>query len=150
MNGVLWGAPKRTNNQRERREQTHVVNWFRNKYPDTLLVASANGGRRDKNVGALMKKEGVLAGMPDLTVYTAKRGYHGLFIEFKPTPETHTKKKATLSILQKERCAKLNAEGYYALGCWGLNEAIKVMDWYMENIDVEEYARSHNRQASYR
>lgn len=124
-------TPKRRAVQRERIEQTHVVSWFRHKYTTTLIVASANGGLRDKLTAALMKSEGVLAGMPDLMVCTARHGFHGLFMEFKPSPALHTKKKAPVSNSQKTRIPVLRGEGYYVTVCWGLSEAIKVLDWYM-------------------
>lgn len=115
--------------QRERKEQEWLVQWFWLKYKDELIVASANGGRRDLREAANMKREGVLPGMPDLQIFKAKRGYHGLLIEMK-APGNALVAKGRLSMVQKSRINKLNAEGYFAKAAWGWLEARELIDWY--------------------
>lgn len=116
--------------QWERREQTCLVQWFRLKYKDILIAASANGGRRNAFEAANMKREGVLAGMPDIQVCRASRHYHGLFIELK-TPKSEKHAAGIVSPLQKQRLSKLMDEGYYAVACWGWLQAQDVIDWYL-------------------
>lgn len=48
--------------------QRACVTWFRLQYPKYLIYANANGGKRSKIEAAIMKAEGVTAGVPDLTV----------------------------------------------------------------------------------
>lgn len=117
--------------QRERKEQEYLVQWFKLKYRDILIVASANGGARDPRQGAHMKREGVCAGFPDLGIYKACKGYHGLFIELK-APKTATQPAGRLSPLQKLRLAQLNAEGYLAVARWGWLEGKETIDAYLE------------------
>ncbi len=116
--------------QWERREQSWLVKWFKLKYKDILIVASANGGARDAKQAALMKGEGVCAGFPDLGIYKANRGYHGLFIEMK-VDKTERHAKGVLSALQKERLQYLMDEGYYAIVCYGWLQGKEVIDWYL-------------------
>lgn len=115
-------------------EQAAVIDWFRLRYKDVLIVASANGGLRNKRTAIRLKKLGVLAGMPDLNIVRAAHGYHGLFIEMKD-PGAKGRRKGTVSTVQISRLNKLNAEGYYAVACWGFKEAKAVIDWYLSEND---------------
>lgn len=63
--------------------QCSCVRWFRYNYPEYVIFAIPNGGNRSAVTGAIMKKEGVLAGVADLFVMIPNRHYHGLFIEMK-------------------------------------------------------------------
>lgn len=68
---------------RESQLQSACVKWFRLQYPDRVLFAIPNGGRRGKVEAAIMKGEGVLAGVADVFIMTSGNGVRGLFIEFK-------------------------------------------------------------------
>ena len=48
-----------------------------------FLVAIPNGGKRDARTGALMKKEGAVAGMADLVLFHPWDDTRPLFIEMK-------------------------------------------------------------------
>lgn len=63
--------------------QCECVRWFRYQYPTRTLFAIPNGGNRSAITGAIMKKEGVLAGVADLFLMSSNGTYHGLFIEMK-------------------------------------------------------------------
>jgi hypothetical protein len=52
----------------EHLEQVRLVSWFRKTYPDTRILAIPNGGIRSASQGAVLKAEGVSAGVPDLFV----------------------------------------------------------------------------------
>lgn len=57
-----------------------------------LAFAIPNGGARSKVTAAILKAEGVKAGVPDVFMPVPMGGWHGLYIEFKagsnkPTPE---------------------------------------------------------------
>lgn len=51
-----------------------------------------NGGKRDKATAAVLKRQGVKAGVPDIMLPAARAGYHGLYIELKAGENTTTKK----------------------------------------------------------
>ena len=65
-----------------------------------------NGGKRDKATAAVLKRQGVKAGVPDIMLPAARAGYHGLYIELKAGENTTTKK-------QKEWLEYLRQQGYY-------------------------------------
>tara|TARA_E500000331_G_scaffold81744_1_gene77294 strand:- start:320 stop:625 length:306 start_codon:yes stop_codon:yes gene_type:complete len=44
------------------------VNWFRAKYPHTLIFAIPNGEKRTISVATRLKAEGVTRGIPDLYI----------------------------------------------------------------------------------
>ena len=65
--------------------QRTCVSWFRAQYPDHALMRFAvpNGGGRSRIEGAIMKGEGVTAGVADLILLEARGGYGSLCIEMK-------------------------------------------------------------------
>lgn len=85
---------------RESEIQRNCVAWFRLQYPRLalLLFAVPNGGARWRTEAAIMKAEGVTAGVADLLFLYPSKGYHGLCIEMK-TPDG--KQQATQKAWQK-------------------------------------------------
>jgi len=65
--------------------QQTCVRWFRYQFPYAapFLIAVPNGGRRDAKTGALMKKEGAVAGVADLILFDPFGKKPPLFIEMK-------------------------------------------------------------------
>ena len=65
--------------------QRTCVSWFRAQYPDhaLMLFAVPNGGGRSRIEGAIMKGEGVTAGVADLILLEARGGWGSLCIEMK-------------------------------------------------------------------
>ena len=104
-------------------EQQAVVQWCF--YNRILIFAIPNGGKRNKAEAVKLKREGVKAGVPDLCVPVARRGYHGLFIEMKYGKNTTTEK-------QEEWLEVLNREGYLAKVCHGYAEAVELLKYYFE------------------
>ena len=86
---------------------------------------------------ASMKKEGKQKGYPDLIIDEPNKYYHGLRIELKRRPKTLKTKMSTahtkVSPEQEKWLRELNERGYYAVVCYGEDEAIEVIDEYMEN-----------------
>jgi len=111
-------------------EQRAVIRWAnlsKGKSPAlSLLVAIPNGGKRSRIEAAIMKGEGVRAGFPDLVLFHAAKGFHGLAIEMK------RKDGGTVSPAQKEWITALNEEGYKAVVCHGAEEAIETLRGYLK------------------
>lgn len=65
--------------------QKNCVTWFRLQYPQIgrLLFAVPNGGARNSREAAIMKGEGVTAGVADVILLFPSGGYGSLCIEFK-------------------------------------------------------------------
>ena len=69
----------------EHQLQTACFQWFNLQYPEFrgLLFAVPNGGGRSRIEAALLKAEGVVAGVADMLLLVPSKGYAGLCIEFK-------------------------------------------------------------------
>lgn len=104
--------------------QSACVKWFRYQYPGLILAAIPNGGRRDKVTGVIMKKEGVLAGMPDLLLLHPSGKYHAMAIEMKTT-------KGVQSDSQKEMQKRLTDEGYLYVVIRSFEEFVEEVEQYM-------------------
>lgn len=65
--------------------QQRCVAWFRSEYPDIapLLVAVPNAARRKVYTAAIMKREGLTAGVADLILLVSRGGFGTLCIEMK-------------------------------------------------------------------
>jgi hypothetical protein len=92
---------------------------------DIPIVHIPNEGKRSKSYGAKMKRAGLRKGFPDLFLPLARRGYHGFFIEMK-----FDRGKASQS--QIKWLKTLKGEGYATAVCYGADEAIKLINKYIE------------------
>lgn len=65
--------------------QKNCITWFRLQYPKLakLLFAIPNGGSRNRTEAAIMKGEGVTAGVSDLILLFPTPKHHALCIEMK-------------------------------------------------------------------
>jgi hypothetical protein len=96
----------------EHEEQSNFVSWFRKKYPEVLIFAIPNGGKRGIREATRLKCEGVVAGIPDLMIPEWK-----VFIEMKRIG-------GNLSAQQKEINRRLRIIDYRVFVCFGCNHAI--------------------------
>ena len=109
----------------EHDEQVAVV-----EYLDAIGVihyAIPNGCYRTKAEAARLKAEGVKAGVPDLCVPVARGGYHSLYIEMKRSDGSPS----DVGDAQAEWIQALRDEGMAAFACFGVDNAIACIDWYM-------------------
>lgn len=113
-------------------EQITVVswaNWNVNRYPELRwLFHVPNGGSRNRQEAAKFKQMGVKAGVSDLCLPYPKGIYCGLFIEMK---YGNNRQQDT----QKEFLADMAAAGHFVTTCYSAEEAIKVLEEYLELID---------------
>lgn len=109
--------------------QRQCVAWFRLQYPRyaRLLVANANGGKRNRIEAAIMKAEGVTAGVADLTLYVPTKRHHGLLVEMK----TEEGRQRTT---QKEWQTLVTAQGYRYEVCRSLDDFIEIVKDYFTEI----------------
>lgn len=108
--------------------QVACVNWFRYQYPivGKMLIAVGNGGKRDAITGAMLKAEGVLAGVSDLILLIPNNRYHGLLIEMKT-------KTGRQSAAQKEWQQDIENLNYYKyVVVRSLEEFMNVINDYLE------------------
>lgn len=108
--------------------QIRCVKWFAYQYQHLrpLLFAVPNGGRRDARTGAILKAEGVHAGVSDLLLLYPSRKYHGLCIEMK-------KKDGYQRPSQKEWQEAVEEQGYKYIVCRTIDDFIEEVNEYMNN-----------------
>lgn len=116
-------------------EQMSVMDWARwnqNAHPELeLLHHCPNGGSRNKAEAVKMKQMGVKAGIPDLCLPVPMGMYNGLYIEMKYDT-------GRLEDSQKKMLKALAAAGHYCTVCYGAEEAIRVLQEYinLKKIDT--------------
>ena len=113
----------------ESNSQIAFVRIFRALHPEmrSVLFAVPNGGARNRKTGAILKAEGVVAGVADILLLVARGGFHGLAIEFKTADGRQ-------SATQKEWQKEIEKQGYrYAL-VRSADEALDVAERYLQAI----------------
>jgi hypothetical protein len=105
-----------------------MVKWFGYKYPECTLFAIPNGHKRNAITGAILKREGVVAGVADLFLMKANQNYHGLWIEVKTD-------KGKQSESQKEFERKALREGYKYVICKNIDQFINEVETYINDND---------------
>jgi VRR-NUC domain len=111
----------------EHQHQCAYFRWFSLAHPDKLAFAIPNGGNRSAATGAMLKKEGVKAGIPDILVASINGKYAGLFIEMKA-------ENGRVSLNQQHMIDHLESEGYKVEVCRGWESAKNATDKYFENV----------------
>lgn len=94
-----------------------------------LLHATPNGGMRHPAVAAKLKKEGVKAGVPDVSWPVARGGFIGLAIEFKHGDGNPSKE-------QRERINLMQREGWCVAVCWSWDAAARFLKGYAGMLEV--------------
>ena len=95
------------------------------KYPEVKkFYAVPNGLRTAIRTAVKAKAEGLKSGVPDTFLPVARKGYNGLYIEFKT-------KKNYLSHNQKEWFMWLMEEGFRCKVAKSLDEAIETVEDYL-------------------
>jgi len=86
--------------------QQGCITWFRLQHRNLskMLFAVPNGGHRNATEAAIMKAEGVTAGVADAILLVARNGYSSLCIEFKA-------EKGRQTDLQKEWASEAEKHG---------------------------------------
>lgn len=104
--------------------QVACVQWLDYQYPSLLrtispiLKCSVIQGKRQKDLG-------YASGSPDLIIFEARQGYHGLCVEFKAGKNKQSDK-------QKEWELGLFNKGYkYAL-IYNFDDFVSLINWYMK------------------
>ena len=97
--------------------QAACVKWFRLQYPDYLIYAVPKGGFRNVIEAARMKRCGVTAGVPDLTVVLPNET---VWIELKV-------KGGRVSNNQNQIISKLQRLNRQVYVCWDLDDFINTI-----------------------
>lgn len=89
------------------------------------MYAIPNGGSRHKLEAYNLKRQGVKAGVPDICLPLARKGYNGLYIELKWGKNKPTDK-------QLQWLDKLSKNGYKTAVIYTIEDAIKLIKEYIE------------------
>jgi len=110
----------------ESKLQQNCITWFRYAYPEhkLFLWSVPNGGRRDARTGAMMKKEGALAGVPDLVLCDPDARTLPMFIELKLPKGKQSKS-------QKEFEQAYTEAGYLYVVIRSLDEFVECVTLYL-------------------
>jgi hypothetical protein len=101
-----------------------------------LLYAIPNGGKRGDSersrmiAGGRLKATGVKAGVPDVHLPVARRGYHSLYIELK-RPKSERGRAGSTQLEQVQWHEDLRAEGHYVVTCFGWEAALEILNDYL-------------------
>lgn len=109
---------------KESSTQSRVVQFIKVFYPKTLMFSIPNGAHTSAKNRLRLSKEGLLPGVPDLCILEKRKGFHGLFIEFK-TDE------GKLSEEQQKVIAQLGANGFLCFVARHHETAIKLIEDYL-------------------
>ncbi len=113
-------------------EQVAIFEWANlnmETYPQLKnLFAIPNGGQRSGVTGAMLKAEGVRAGVPDLCLAYPVAIYSGLFIELK------RRDGGKVSPAQADWINRLNQNGYLAIVAYGAKEAVNEIIKYLDMV----------------
>jgi hypothetical protein len=121
----------------EQQEQTAFCDWcdaiaFRRWTPELdrfPLFSIPNEGRMSGRTGKGRNRAGRRKGIPDLFIPIPRGERHGLFIEMKRSKENGG---GRVSKEQHEWLDLLSDLGYCTMVCYGCDEAIEALTWYME------------------
>lgn len=115
----------------EHQIQAAIVEWANNiKIPRGVtfigeyLIAIPNGGYRNKREAAILKKEGVTAGVSDMFLALQNKEFNGLWLECKT-------KLGRVSTYQLEWIYKMKKEGYQANVIRSVDEGIQAIKNYL-------------------
>lgn len=102
-----------------------ICKYMENRYPELrLLHHCPNGGKRDRVSAAVLKRQGVKPGVPDLHLPVPKGKYASLYIEMKYG-------EGRLSKEQKSFLAQAAECGNFVVTCYGQEIALKVIQDYL-------------------
>jgi hypothetical protein len=136
LNSEQEKAPRAKSQEMERIEQTKLMAQcalFEARFPELLWIyAVPNGGKRSRIEGAKMRAEGLKAGVSDVHLAVARRGYHSLFIEMKQGSNEPTESQLAFQ-------AWARSQGNLAVVCWGWEAAWEVVLWYLGVAHVRPF-----------
>lgn len=130
---ICWANHRKESYMTEHDEQRALIDWVhlnQTKHPELrLLYATPNAGKRSVGAAKWMQAEGMRKGVPDLCLPCARNGYHGLYIEMKVEG-------GRMRPEQKEYLRMLQDQDYCAVIAWSADEAIQIIEEYLDGADA--------------
>lgn len=115
-----------------------IAYYIRHNYPDVIFTSESSGIKLTIGQAVLQKKMRSGRALPDLMLFEPRRGYNGMFLEIKKDGVNIYKKNGEIKRdkhlqEQEEVLAKLTEKGYFAKFVVGYENAIALIDYYLEN-----------------
>tara|TARA_B110000858_G_scaffold197524_1_gene259482 strand:+ start:1926 stop:2276 length:351 start_codon:yes stop_codon:yes gene_type:complete len=104
--------------------QVSFLEWFKLKHSKHFVYAIPNGEKREIKTAIRLKKEGVVAGVPDLNILLDNG--KSFFLEIKT-------EKGKLNKNQKSTISEIEKRGYEVLVCYGIDDIIKQVNNTINN-----------------
>lgn len=132
-------ANERRENRKPRlqEEHNHQAAYFRilklneRRFPELAFIfAVPNAAKRSPQLGMWMVKEGLVAGVPDIIIPMARRGYHGAFLETK----FGNNKMSPAQIKFRDFLSK---ENYFVLACYDERKLTTITEWFL-SVELEK------------
>ena len=114
----------------EHKEQAVFMSTLSFEHPTVLAFANPNGAKRGAWEAAQKKAEGLIAGIPDVTVAEARGGWFGLYMEFKRSDQMRAVN-GGLSEEQLKIHPRLRARGYKVVTVYSAAMALQRFREYM-------------------
>lgn len=112
----------------ETQEAYKLATWcWMNKQTRGQLLHFANEGKRSASYGQRLKRMGMRPGTADYFLAIPTKSSPGMFIELKRAD----RKKAALSVLQKQFLEDMSTHGYHAVVAFGADDAISQIEKYL-------------------
>lgn len=120
----------------EEKEQIALCQYIKLQYKEVVFNSDHSGIRVSQGLANKIKALKSENGIPDLSIDEPRGGYFGLKIEMKATGNSPFRKTGMLKNdthlrNQWKMLAKLQVKGYYTGFCVGYDQAVQVVDWYM-------------------
>tara|TARA_R110001592_G_scaffold90231_7_gene265438 strand:+ start:826 stop:1200 length:375 start_codon:yes stop_codon:yes gene_type:complete len=119
----------------EKEEHIKICEYIKGNYPNVIFTSESSGIRLSISQAKTLKKMRSNAGLPDLMIFEARKGYNGLFLEIKKIGTIIYKKDGDLRsdehlIKQKQVLINLRNRGYLAEFVIGFENAKPIIDFY--------------------
>jgi len=120
----------------ESKIQLDICEYIKDAYPNVVFTSESSGIKLTIGQSMVAKRTRSSRALPDIWVLEPKKGYHGLCIELKKHGEKVYKKNGAVRSNghlneQEEIQQVLRHKGYMCEFGVGLEEAKRIIDWYM-------------------
>lgn len=120
---------------KEKDIHSQVCRYLKLQYPNVMYNTDLSGIKLTIGQAVKLKNLRSFRGFPDIVIYEARGGYHGLFIELKREGEKLLKRDGTFiseHIEEQSHCMnQLMMRGYQCFFAIGFSEAKKLIDKYL-------------------
>lgn len=128
----------RTNDSKnfETKVQLDISQYIKDNYPDVIFTSESSGIKLTMGQSIVAKRCRSSRGLPDIWIVEPKKGYNGCFIELKKDNVKVFKKNGEIRSEkhlqeQEEISYRLKQKGYFCDFAVGLEEAKKIVDYYL-------------------